>query len=208
EEAAAVGQSVAVAREVTAPFPYLGRARGPEDVGERRRGLTQYECAPGLDDAGLLTGDVSERGSDGLGMVEADVGDHRHLALGDEERGQDARRRALAVCSRQVEDGIGTVRIAHQLHQTPDSIQPLGRGPGRRVGLEVDVVVEVGEGAGQVHRSQVPRKGVASDRRLPTAWRETPASRAVANAGRAAAGQPDAKASSYAATRLSTEPEP
>src|SRR5439155_19185788 len=61
----------------------LGRARGPEDIGERRRGLTQYECAPGLDDAGLLTGDVSERGSDGLGMVEGDVGYHRHLAVGD-----------------------------------------------------------------------------------------------------------------------------
>ena len=46
-------------------------------------GLPDHDRAAGLDDACLLAGDVGQRRPGELGVVEADVGDHRHLGVDD-----------------------------------------------------------------------------------------------------------------------------
>jgi hypothetical protein len=57
--------------------------RSVEDLDELRTGLAHHGRRTGLDDAGLLGGDVFERRPGELGVVHPDVGDHRHGRVDD-----------------------------------------------------------------------------------------------------------------------------
>ena len=69
--------------EVLTAHEVGGTTLGDEDVDQIRIGLAHHDGAPRLDDAGLLAGDVGEGRAGELGVVESDVGDHRHLCVDD-----------------------------------------------------------------------------------------------------------------------------
>ena len=95
--------------------------------------------------------------------MRARVGADRQT-LGRQQRRQDAGRRPLAVGAREVENRIGTLRIGHERDEAADAVETLGRGAPRDVHLQIEMVVEKGEGAGEVHGGQVPSRGAARKR--------------------------------------------
>ena len=59
------------------------RPRRLEDLDQIGVGLAQHQNGAGLDDPGLLPGDLLTGVAQVLHVVELDVGDHRHLAVDD-----------------------------------------------------------------------------------------------------------------------------